>query len=47
MNVIDFENLQIRRPEVHYDLPAGGKQLLQLADGYRYTIKTGEVILED
>jgi N-acyl-D-aspartate/D-glutamate deacylase len=41
LNVIDFENLRVRRPEVHYDLPAGGKRLMQRADGYLHTIVQG------
>jgi N-acyl-D-aspartate/D-glutamate deacylase len=32
---------------MHYDLPAGGKRLLQRAEGYRYTIKSGQVTFED
>jgi N-acyl-D-amino-acid deacylase len=41
VNVIDFANLQLHRPEALYDLPAGGKRLVQRVDGYRYTIKSG------
>jgi N-acyl-D-aspartate/D-glutamate deacylase len=41
LNVIDFEHLTVRRPEVRYDLPAGGRRLLQRADGYRHTIVAG------
>ncbi|MEJ7584908.1 MAG: amidohydrolase family protein [Acidimicrobiales bacterium] len=41
VNVIDFDALQARRPEVHYDLPAGGRRLLQRADGYRHTFVAG------
>ncbi|MFN0095962.1 MAG: hypothetical protein ACKVVT_14450 [Dehalococcoidia bacterium] len=33
--------------EMHYDLPAGGKRLLQRAEGYRYTVKRGAVTFED
>jgi N-acyl-D-aspartate/D-glutamate deacylase len=47
INVIDFENLNLKRPEMHYDLPAGGKRLLQRAVGYRFTIKSGVVTFED
>jgi N-acyl-D-aspartate/D-glutamate deacylase len=47
VNVIDYDRLQLRRPEMHYDLPAGGKRLLQRAEGYRYTIKSGQVTFED
>ena len=28
-------------PEALYDLPAGGKRLVQQVDGYRYTFKSG------
>ena len=40
-NIIDFENLRLRRPEMHFDLPAGGKRLLQRADGYLHTFVRG------
>jgi N-acyl-D-amino-acid deacylase len=30
-----------------YDLPAGGKRLVQRATGYRATIKSGVVSFED
>src|SRR3546814_7391304 len=33
-NVIDLESLRLHRPEVQRDLPAGGKRLMQRADGY-------------
>jgi N-acyl-D-aspartate/D-glutamate deacylase len=41
INVIDFEALRLLEPEVAYDLPAGGKRLLQKADGYRHTFVAG------
>ena len=47
INVIDFDALNLHRPEMHYDLPAGGKRLLQRAEGYRYTIKSGQITFED
>ena len=47
VNVIDFERLQLHRPEAVYDLPAGGKRLVQRVDGYRYTVKSGEVTFEN
>ena len=46
VNVIDFERLAVRRPEMRFDLPAGGKRLLQGADGYVATITRGEVTYE-
>jgi hypothetical protein len=47
VNVIDFERLRLFRPEAIYDLPAGGKRLVQRVDGYRYTVKSGQVTFED
>ncbi|MEA3019658.1 MAG: hypothetical protein QOI47_1182 [Actinomycetota bacterium] len=46
VNLIDFERLQERRPEMHFDLPAGGKRLLQRADGYVATLVAGQVTYE-
>ncbi|MEZ5246779.1 MAG: amidohydrolase family protein [Acidimicrobiales bacterium] len=41
LNVIDFEHLTARAPELAYDLPAGGRRVLQRADGYLHTIVAG------
>jgi N-acyl-D-amino-acid deacylase len=41
INVIDLERLECRRPHITRDLPAGGRRLVQDADGYRWTIKSG------
>jgi len=41
LNVIDYDRLAFGRPYVAYDLPAGGKRLLQKADGYEATIVSG------
>ena len=43
LNVIDFEGLTLHEPTVTYDLPAGGRRLLQRASGYETTIVSGEV----
>src|SRR6202012_4842243 len=43
LSVIDFDELRLYRPEAIYDLPAGGRRLVQRADGYRYTVKSGQV----
>ena len=43
LNVIDYDHLRLRAPEVAYDLPAGGRRLIQRADGYVATIVAGEV----
>ena len=41
INVIDYQALKIRRPEVLYDLPGGAGRLVQRADGYVATIVSG------
>jgi len=43
INVIDYDNLTLRAPEVVHDLPAGGRRLIQRAEGYTATIVGGEV----
>ena len=47
LNVIDFDHLACESPAMAYDLPAGGKRLLQRARGYRATIVSGEVTYRD
>jgi N-acyl-D-aspartate/D-glutamate deacylase len=44
LNVIDFDRLAIAAPTMAFDLPAGGKRLLQRATGYEATIVSGEVV---
>ncbi|MEP4484240.1 MAG: D-aminoacylase [Halioglobus sp.] len=46
INVIDMDNIKLGKPWLAFDLPAGGKRLLQKAVGYDYTIKSGEVTFE-
>lgn len=43
LNVIDFDNLRINAPYEVDDLPAGGRRLLQSAEGYVATIVNGAV----
>jgi len=43
VNVIDMDRIKLGKPWLAFDLPAGGKRLLQKADGYDYTIKSGQV----
>jgi N-acyl-D-aspartate/D-glutamate deacylase len=43
LNVIDFDGLALRSPRLAHDLPAGGRRLLQEAEGYVATIVAGEV----
>ena len=47
LNIIDFDKLSLHRPVAVADLPAGGKRLVQKAEGYRFTIKSGQVTFQD
>ncbi|APZ99265.1 amidohydrolase [Sphingopyxis sp. QXT-31] len=47
LNVIDMDEIKLGKPWLAFDLPAGGKRLLQKADGYVATIKSGEVTFRD
>ncbi len=47
LNLIDYDALGLEQPEMVYDLPAGGKRLVQRAHGYRATICNGEVTYEN
>jgi N-acyl-D-aspartate/D-glutamate deacylase len=43
VNVINYDRLHLHPPKVHYDLPVGGRRLLQQVDGYDATIVSGVV----
>jgi N-acyl-D-aspartate/D-glutamate deacylase len=47
LNVIDYDRLRAHTPEVRYDLPAGGRRLVQQTDGYVATILSGAVVHRD
>ena len=47
INVIDYENLTFDRPSVAYDLPAGGRRLVQRAQGYKATFCGGVQTVAD
>jgi N-acyl-D-aspartate/D-glutamate deacylase len=47
LNVIDLAGLRLHPPRLVADLPAGGTRLLQAADGYRWTVKSGAVTFVD
>jgi N-acyl-D-aspartate/D-glutamate deacylase len=47
LNVIDFGKLAVESPRMAFDLPAGGKRLLQGAKGYEATIVSGEITYRD
>jgi len=47
INLIDLDRLKLHVPEVTYDLPAGGRRMRQLAEGYVATIVSGVVTYRD
>lgn len=47
LNVIDLDALALEKPYLAWDLPAGGRRLLQKARGYVATIKSGQVTFRD
>jgi N-acyl-D-aspartate/D-glutamate deacylase len=47
INLIDFDSLRLFAPEMHHDLPAGGKRLLQRASGYHSSFVRGEQIMSN
>lgn len=47
INVIDHSGLTLHRPFVKHDLPAGGRRLMQYADGYRATLVAGRPVYRD
>ncbi|KCZ46218.1 N-acyl-D-amino-acid deacylase family protein [Hyphomonas pacifica] len=47
INVIDLARMKLHLPEVRYDLPAGGRRLMQRAEGYTATILKGAITHRD
>ena len=47
INIIDFERLRLFRPEAIFDLPTGGRRLVQRVEGYEATIKSGTVTFKN
>ena len=47
VNVIDFDRLQARAPEIVHDLPAGGARLEQRADGFVATARAQEAFFRE
>ena len=41
INIIDYDELAIGYPEVAYDLPSGGRRLIQRSRGFDATIVSG------
>lgn len=46
INVIDRQNLRLHKPYITYDLPAGGRRLLQTAKGYVATFVAGQQTID-
>jgi N-acyl-D-aspartate/D-glutamate deacylase len=46
VNLIDFDRLQVQKPELVHDMPAGGRRFVQRVKGYEATIVAGEPIFE-
>jgi len=44
INVIDYDRLRLGAPRIVYDLPAGGKRLVQRTEGFDATIVSGAVV---
>ena len=47
INIIDLKAMHLPAPFMAYDLPAGGKRMMQKVDGFRYTLVNGEVVVRD
>ncbi|MDA9975936.1 amidohydrolase family protein [Alphaproteobacteria bacterium] len=47
INVVDYDRLQLQVPEVRYDLPAGGKRILQRSTGFDATLVAGVPVWRD
>ena len=46
VNLIDYDRLQVRKPELVHDMPAGGRRFVQKVEGYQATIVAGAPIFE-
>jgi N-acyl-D-amino-acid deacylase len=46
VNLIDFDRLQVQKPELVHDMPAGGRRFVQRVTGYEATLVAGETIFE-
>ena len=44
VNVIDYDRLKVHPPTVTYDLPSGGRRLMQKTEGYEATIVSGVIV---
>lgn len=47
INIVNYDELQLQSPKIQYDLPAGGKRLVQRSKGFDATLLAGEPIWRD
>ncbi len=47
INLIDFDNLTPGAPQMIYDLPAGGRRLVQQPSGYEATFVSGQLVMQN
>ena len=47
INIVDYDALQLQSPKIQYDLPAGGKRLVQRSKGIDATFVAGEPVWRD
>ncbi len=46
INLIDYDALGLEAPRIVYDLPAGGRRLIQRARGYEATLLNGKIVTQ-
>ena len=46
VNLVDFDRLQLHKPELVHDMPANGRRFVQRVNGYEATIAAGIPIFE-
>jgi N-acyl-D-amino-acid deacylase len=46
INIIDYDKLQVQKPELVHDMPANGRRFVQKVDGYEATFVAGTQIFE-
>ncbi|MEY2423229.1 MAG: N-acyl-D-amino-acid deacylase [Acidimicrobiaceae bacterium] len=47
INLIDLDGMRLHAPEMVFDLPAGGRRLIQRVEGYKATVVAGRVTYVD
>ncbi|MFZ9180072.1 MAG: N-acyl-D-amino-acid deacylase family protein [Limnohabitans sp.] len=47
INLIDYAQLNLTRPTITHDLPAGGRRLVQHASGYEQTWVAGQLVMQN